>query len=66
MKKLKRINDANPVFCSRMAGNCIFKKVQVQITNRTTVKNEWKLNSADYNRSAKIIKKKSKSVQKIG
>lgn len=38
-----------PVFCSRKVGNCIFKKVQVQITNKTTVRNEWKLNSADCN-----------------
>ncbi|KVH95294.1 hypothetical protein Ccrd_002633 [Cynara cardunculus var. scolymus] len=30
-----------------MVGNCIFKKVHVQITNKTTVRNEWKLNSAD-------------------
>lgn len=39
--------EPNPVFCLRMVGNCIFKKVQVHITSKTTVRNEWKLNSAD-------------------
>jgi hypothetical protein len=37
----------NPVFCSKMAGNCIFRYVHVQITSSTTVRNEWKLNKAD-------------------
>jgi hypothetical protein len=40
-------NPRNPVFCSKMAGNCIFRYVHVQITSSTTVRNEWKLNKAD-------------------
>uniref|UniRef100_A0A6M2EDG5 Uncharacterized protein n=1 Tax=Populus davidiana TaxID=266767 RepID=A0A6M2EDG5_9ROSI len=37
----------NPFLCSRIAGKCIFTNVHVQIPNSTTVRNEWKLNSAD-------------------
>lgn len=37
-----------PVFWSRRAGNWIFKYVQAQMPNKTTVRKEWKLKSADW------------------